>query len=103
MYSHVDSVQGMAADAAMDTTCPSPELGDSRKRPLDDGTLDDGTSKRSHFSTNGKFPDAGSAKMIPSTFLHHSLSAAPPPPPMIDFTTGRREQASERTARIVDV
>ncbi|XP_061498119.1 RNA-binding protein Pasilla isoform X12 [Anopheles gambiae] len=41
----------MAADAAMDTTCPSPELGDSRKRPLDDGT-DDGTSKRSHFSTN---------------------------------------------------
>lgn len=43
----------MAADAAMDTTCPSPELGDSRKRPLDDGT-DDGTSKRSHFSTNGK-------------------------------------------------
>lgn len=36
----------------MDTTCPSPELGDSRKRPLDDGTLDDGTSKRSHFSTN---------------------------------------------------
>lgn len=54
MYSHVDSVQGMAADAAMDTTCPSPELGDSRKRPLDDGTLDDGTSKRSHFSTNGK-------------------------------------------------
>lgn len=44
----------MAADAAMDTTCPSPELGDSRKRPLDDGT-DDGTSKRSHFSTNGKY------------------------------------------------
>ncbi|XP_053671150.1 RNA-binding protein Pasilla [Anopheles nili] len=42
----------MAADAAMDTTCPSPELGDSRKRPLDDGT-DDGTSKRSHFSNNG--------------------------------------------------
>ncbi|XP_052562286.1 RNA-binding protein Pasilla isoform X3 [Culex pipiens pallens] len=72
----------MAADAAMDTTCPSPELGDSRKRPLDDGTLDDGTSKRSHFSTNGKFPDAVNAKMIPSTF--HHLSA---PPPMIDFAT----------------
>ncbi|EDS33651.1 hypothetical protein CpipJ_CPIJ009718 [Culex quinquefasciatus] len=56
VYSHVDSVQVMAADAAMDTTCPSPELGDSRKRPLDDGTLDDGTSKRSHFSTNGPRP-----------------------------------------------
>lgn len=57
VYSHVDCLQNMAADAAMDTTCPSPELGDSRKRPLDDGT-DDGTSKRSHFSTNGKSSQA---------------------------------------------
>ena len=42
------------ADAGMDTTCPSPEMADSRKRPLD-GDCDNGTTKRSHFSTNGEF------------------------------------------------
>ncbi|XP_058454957.1 RNA-binding protein Pasilla isoform X4 [Malaya genurostris] len=60
----------MAADAAMDTTCPSPELGDSRKRPLDDGT-DDGTSKRSHFSTNGKFPGAFSDGLRSAEMISH--------------------------------
>lgn len=41
----------MAADpdAGMET-CPSPEIGDSRKRPLDSDT-ENGTSKRSHFSS----------------------------------------------------
>lgn len=40
----------MAADAGMDTTCPSPEIpNDSRKRPLD-GDSDNGSTKRSHFS-----------------------------------------------------
>lgn len=38
----------MAADSGMDT-CPSPENGDSRKRPLD-GEIENGDSKRSHFS-----------------------------------------------------
>lgn len=44
----------MAADpdAGMET-CPSPEIGDSRKRPLDSDT-DNGASKRSHFSS-GKY------------------------------------------------
>lgn len=40
----------MAADAGMDTNCPSPEIpNDSRKRPLD-GDSDNGSTKRSHFS-----------------------------------------------------
>ncbi|XP_026478031.1 RNA-binding protein Nova-1 isoform X2 [Ctenocephalides felis] len=41
----------MAADSGMDT-CPSPEIADSRKRPLD-GDTDDTDTKRSHFSTGG--------------------------------------------------
>jgi hypothetical protein len=43
-------IQMMAADAGMDTTCPSPEIpNDSRKRPLD-AESDNGSTKRSHFS-----------------------------------------------------
>lgn len=41
----------MAADSGMDT-CPSPEIADSRKRPLD-GDTENGDSKRSHFSSDG--------------------------------------------------
>lgn len=41
----------MAADAAVGSdTCPSPEIGDSRKRPLE-GDTENGTTKRSHYST----------------------------------------------------
>lgn len=41
----------MAADAAIGSdTCPSPEIADSRKRPLE-GDTDNGVSKRSHYST----------------------------------------------------
>lgn len=39
----------MAADGGLDT-CPSPEIGDSRKRPLESDS-ENGTNKRSHFST----------------------------------------------------
>lgn len=39
-------------DAGMDT-CPSPEIGDSRKRPLESDT-ENGSTKRSHFSS-GKY------------------------------------------------
>ncbi|XP_045532168.1 RNA-binding protein Pasilla isoform X2 [Pieris brassicae] len=39
----------MAADTGMDT-CPSPEISDSRKRPLD-GDSENGDIKRSHFSS----------------------------------------------------
>ncbi|KPI92133.1 hypothetical protein RR46_13354 [Papilio xuthus] len=39
----------MAADTGMDT-CPSPEITDSRKRPLD-GDSENGDIKRSHFSS----------------------------------------------------
>lgn len=39
----------MAADTGMDT-CPSPEITDSRKRPLD-GDSENGEVKRSHFSS----------------------------------------------------
>lgn len=39
----------MAADSGMDT-CPSPEIADSRKRPLD-GDTENGDTKRSHFSS----------------------------------------------------
>jgi hypothetical protein len=42
------NVGKMAADSGMDT-CPSPEIADSRKRPLD-GDNDNGDTKRSHFS-----------------------------------------------------
>lgn len=48
----ISPTQVMAADATMDT-CPSPEIGDSRKRPLD-GDSENGSTKRSHFST-GEF------------------------------------------------
>ncbi|XP_056639428.1 RNA-binding protein Pasilla isoform X2 [Diorhabda carinulata] len=41
----------MAADSGMDT-CPSPEIADSRKRPLD-GDAENGDNKRSHFSSDG--------------------------------------------------
>lgn len=53
----------MAADpdAGMET-CPSPEIGDSRKRPLDSDT-ENGTTKRSHFSS-GKL-------MILHTHIYH--------------------------------
>ncbi|KAF4527363.1 hypothetical protein B566_EDAN001142 [Ephemera danica] len=37
----------MAADSGMET-CPSPEMPDSRKRPLD-GEVENGTTKRSHY------------------------------------------------------
>jgi hypothetical protein len=47
-------IQMMAADAGMDTTCPSPEIpNDSRKRPLDVDS-DNGSTKRSHFSGESK-------------------------------------------------
>lgn len=39
----------MAADTGMDT-CPSPEITDSRKRPLDVDS-ENGDVKRSHFSS----------------------------------------------------
>lgn len=39
----------MAADSGMET-CPSPEIADSRKRPLD-GDAENGDTKRSHFSS----------------------------------------------------
>ncbi|KAL5283932.1 NOVA1 family protein [Megaselia abdita] len=42
----------MAADNGMET-CPSPEMGDSRKRPLDTDTENE-TTKRSHFSSGGE-------------------------------------------------
>ena len=37
----------MAAEGTMDT-CPSPEISDSRKRPLD-GDAENATTKRSHY------------------------------------------------------
>ncbi|XP_059480444.1 RNA-binding protein Pasilla isoform X2 [Neocloeon triangulifer] len=45
----------MAADSGMET-CPSPEMPDSRKRPLDSET-ENGTTKRSHYGggTEGTF------------------------------------------------
>jgi RNA-binding protein Nova len=46
---------GMALenDVGMETnnTCPSPEIGDSRKRPLDGDNSENGSTKRSHFSS----------------------------------------------------
>ncbi|XP_018571827.1 RNA-binding protein Nova-1 isoform X1 [Anoplophora glabripennis] len=41
----------MAADSGMET-CPSPEIADSRKRPLD-SDAENGDTKRSHFSSDG--------------------------------------------------
>lgn len=42
----------MAADSGMET-CPSPEIADSRKRPLD-CDVENGSTKRSHYGT-GKY------------------------------------------------
>lgn len=42
----------MAADSGMET-CPSPEMPDSRKRPLD-SEVENGTTKRSHYG-GGKY------------------------------------------------
>lgn len=39
----------MAADSGMET-CPSPEIADSRKRPLD-CDVENGATKRSHYGT----------------------------------------------------
>lgn len=51
----------MAADPPDNMeTCPSPEIGDTRKRPLDSDSENSAT-KRSHFS-NGKY--IKSAKFI---------------------------------------
>ncbi|XP_031785217.1 RNA-binding protein Nova-1 isoform X2 [Nasonia vitripennis] len=41
----------MAADSGMET-CPSPEIADSRKRPLD-CDVENGATKRSHYGTGG--------------------------------------------------
>ncbi|XP_047114148.1 RNA-binding protein Pasilla isoform X1 [Schistocerca piceifrons] len=41
----------MAADTGMDT-CPSPEIPDSRKRPLD-GDVENGVTKKSHYAGGG--------------------------------------------------
>ncbi|XP_015440242.1 PREDICTED: RNA-binding protein Nova-1 isoform X5 [Dufourea novaeangliae] len=41
----------MAADSGMET-CPSPEIADSRKRPLDCDT-ENGATKRSHYGSGG--------------------------------------------------
>jgi hypothetical protein len=40
----------MAAESGMDT-CPSPEISDSRKRPLD-GDAENGATKRSHYGAS---------------------------------------------------
>lgn len=40
----------MAADNGSEMECPSPDIGDSRKRPLD-SDVDNSLTKRSHFSS----------------------------------------------------
>lgn len=40
----------MAADNGSEIECPSPDVGDSRKRPLD-SDVDNSLTKRSHFSS----------------------------------------------------
>jgi RNA-binding protein Nova len=40
----------MATESGMDT-CPSPEISDSRKRPLD-SDAENGTTKRSHYGAS---------------------------------------------------
>lgn len=57
-----------ADDAGMDTTCPSPEIPDSRKRPLD-GESDNGSTKRSHFS--GEFLKKNTRIKILSVIICH--------------------------------
>lgn len=69
-------IKNMAADppdAGMDT-CPSPEIGDSRKRPLDSDT-ENGSTKRSHFSS-GKC-NAISFISIQNYFSLHHFSYVP--------------------------
>lgn len=64
----------MAADSGMET-CPSPEIADSRKRPLDCDT-ENGATKRSHYGSGifiarcqpllSIFPDETNSPMVPS-------------------------------------
>ncbi|XP_057656918.1 RNA-binding protein Pasilla isoform X5 [Diorhabda carinulata] len=56
----------MAADSGMDT-CPSPEIADSRKRPLD-GDAENGDNKRSHFSSDGGSDEERTASGGDGTF-----------------------------------
>lgn len=58
----------MAADTGMDT-CPSPEITDSRKRPLD-GDSENGDVKRSHFSSgkSGIAPRAAPRALLSTLF-----------------------------------
>lgn len=46
-----ETTRKMAADSGMET-CPSPEIADSRKRPLD-CDADNGSTKRSHYGSGG--------------------------------------------------
>lgn len=62
----------MAEDAAMET-CPSPEMGDSRKRPLDSDPENEQT-KRSHFSS-GKFCKSKSKKKEKKNPISNPLKA----------------------------
>lgn len=64
--------KSMAAEDNMDVTPPSPEIGDSRKRPLDDSS-DNGSTKRSHFSGESKH-SAKKPKKKPLTMLMCVLS-----------------------------
>ncbi|CAG9860510.1 unnamed protein product [Phyllotreta striolata] len=56
----------MAADSGMET-CPSPEIADSRKRPLD-GDAENGDTKRSHFSSDGGSDEERTASGGDGTF-----------------------------------
>lgn len=59
----------MAADAGMDTTCPSPEIpNDSRKRPLD-ADSDNGSTKRSHFSGESENTNKTKRKKVPKSLV----------------------------------
>lgn len=47
---NLSNTERMAADNGSEMECPSPDIGDSRKRPLD-CDVDNSLTKRSHFSS----------------------------------------------------
>ncbi|XP_063705036.1 RNA-binding protein Pasilla [Culicoides brevitarsis] len=55
----------MAADNGSEIECPSPDVGDSRKRPLD-GDVDSSLTKRSHFSSGEASATYHFKTLIPS-------------------------------------
>lgn len=74
----------MAADSGMET-CPSPEIADSRKRPLDCDT-ENGATKRSHYGSGISYARCQSVLPSPSRKILSLIPVRPTFPPIYIYT-----------------